>query len=200
MQARSAQPPQEGDIDQMLDTIGPRLRDIRNRRQMRLSDVAERTGVSTSTLSRLESGHRRPTLDLLIPLASIYRVPLDDLVGAPPTGDPRIHVKPVRRHGMVYIPLTGVSAPVQAFKLILLGRDASKPIKQNAHAGYEWLYVLTGSVALSLRSDITVLHDGEAAEFDTRQPHGIASASEKPAEILTLFSAQGEQIHIRDDA
>ncbi len=167
---------------------------------MTLSDVARLTGTSASTLSRLESGHRRPSLDLLVPLARVYRVPLDDLVGAPPTGDPRVHVRPVRRHGMVYIPLTGAGAPVQAFKLVLPGRDVSTPIAQKAHAGYEWLYVLTGPVALSVGGDVTVLHDGEAAEFDTRRPHGIASASERPAEILTLFSAHGERIHVHEDA
>jgi len=185
-------------VDTMLDAVGPRLRDLRTRRQLKLSEVAEATGLSISTLSRLESGLRRPTLDLLIPLAQVYRVALDDLVGAPPTGDPRIHLTPVRRHGRVYVPLTGGGAPVQAFKIVLPGRRNTEKIKQASHGGYEWLYVLSGSLALALGDQVTTLTVGEAAEFDTRQPHGMASGSTRAAEILALYSPQGEQIHIRD--
>jgi transcriptional regulator with XRE-family HTH domain len=185
-------------VDSMLGAVGPRLRDLRRRRQMKLSDVADATGLSTSTLSRLESGHRRPTLDLLIPLAQVYRVALDDVVGAPPTGDPRIHVKPIRRDGRVYLPLTRSGAPVQAFKIVLPPRRDGAPAKQSAHGGFEWLYVLAGSVDLTLGAQVTTLVEGDAAEFDTRQPHSITGSSDAASEILTLFSPQGEQIHIRD--
>ncbi|GGO72803.1 hypothetical protein [Nonomuraea cavernae] len=37
---------------------------------------------------------------------------------------------------------------------------------------------------------------GEAAEFDTRVPHWIGSADDQPAELLTLFGAQGERAHL----
>ncbi|MFC6016304.1 helix-turn-helix domain-containing protein [Plantactinospora solaniradicis] len=186
------------ELEPMLEAVGPRLREVRKGRNLKLVDVAEQTGISVSTLSRLESGLRRPSLDLLIPLAQTYRVPLDDLVGAPPSGDPRIHPRPVRRHGMVYIPLTRQAAPVQAFKMVLPGRDPDTPLEQRVHGGYEWIYVLSGTLHLKLGAEITTLTTGEAAEFDTRTPHGIASADHDPVEILSLFSPQGEQIHIRD--
>ncbi|MBB1024178.1 MULTISPECIES: helix-turn-helix domain-containing protein [unclassified Dietzia] len=188
----------DGRVATMLEAVGPRLRDLRQRREMKLSDVASATGISVSTLSRLESGHRRPTLDLLIPLAQVYRVALDDVVGAPPTGDPRIHPKPIRKHGRVYLPLTRSGAPVQAFKIILPPRRHAEPAKQATHGGYEWLYVLSGSVDLALGTQVTTLVEGDAAEFDTRQPHCITGSSDTASEVLTLFSPQGEQIHIRD--
>lgn len=74
--------------------------------------------MSESTLSRLESGQRRSSLELLLPLARIYDVPLDDLVGAPRTGDPRIHLKPIRRYGMTFVPLSRRPGGVHAFKMI----------------------------------------------------------------------------------
>ncbi|MGB3771225.1 MAG: XRE family transcriptional regulator [Rhodococcus sp. (in: high G+C Gram-positive bacteria)] len=188
----------DGLVDSMLGAVGPRLKDLRQRRQLKLSDVAESTGLSVSTLSRLESGHRRPTLDLLIPLAQLYRVALDDVVGAPPSGDPRIHPKPIRKHGRVYLPLTRSGAPVQAFKVVLPPRRDGQSVKQSTHGGYEWLYVLSGSVDLALGANVTTLVEGDAAEFDTRQPHCITGSGDTASEILTLFSPQGEQIHIRD--
>src|SRR4051794_23751072 len=88
------------DLDSVLDAVGPRLRTLREQRGTTLRALAAGTGISVSTLSRLESGQRRPTLELLLPLARAYGVPLDELVGAPPTGDPRVHLQPVSRHGM----------------------------------------------------------------------------------------------------
>src|SRR5688572_2977870 len=78
------------DLADALEQVGPRLRELRRRRGTTLAELSAATGISTSTLSRLESGGRRPTLELLLPLARAHGVQLDDLVGGPPTGDPRV--------------------------------------------------------------------------------------------------------------
>ena len=87
----------DDDLGAVLATVGPRLRALRRQRDTTLAALAEATGISVSTLSRLESGQRRPTLELLLPLARAHGVPIDELVGAPPTGDPRVHMRPVRQ-------------------------------------------------------------------------------------------------------
>ncbi len=102
-----------------LAAVGPRLRGLRTTRNITLTDLAERTGISVSTLSRLESGSRRPTLELLLPLARAYDVTLDDLVDAPDTGDPRVTLRPVTHHGMTVIPLTKRPGGIQAWKIVL---------------------------------------------------------------------------------
>ncbi len=86
---------------------------------MTLTAVAAVTGISKSTLSRLETGQRRPSLELLLPLAQAYRVPLDDLVGAPEVGDPRIRLKPGRVKGRTVIPLTRQPDGMQAWKIVI---------------------------------------------------------------------------------
>ena len=102
------------DLDDSLDAVGPHLRSLRRDRDTTLADLSAETGISVSTLSRLESGDRKPTLELLLPLARSYGVTLDELVDAPPTGDPRIHLRPVEAHGMTMIPLTRQSGGIQA--------------------------------------------------------------------------------------
>lgn len=77
-------------IESALDAVGPRLKWLRGQRGMTLDDVSEATGISKSTMSRLETGQRRPSLELLLPLAQTSRVPLGELVGAPEVGDPRV--------------------------------------------------------------------------------------------------------------
>jgi transcriptional regulator with XRE-family HTH domain len=182
----------------VLTTVGPRLRALRRQRGATLQELAERTGISVSTLSRLESGQRRPTLELLLPLAGAYQVPLDDLVGAPATGDPRIHPRPVTRDGTTWVPLSRNPGGVNVFKQIMpVDPRPPERLDQGAHDGYEWLYVIAGRLRLALGEQDFVLSAGEAAEFDTRVPHGFANVGRKPLELLIIFGPQGERVHLR---
>lgn len=181
----------------MLKAVGPRLRAIRRQRGVTLADLAAATGISESTLSRLESGRRRANLELLLPLARAHGVPLDELVGAPDTGDPRVHLRPVRRNGRTIIPLTRRAGGLQAYKMIIPGADPAVSPELRVHEGYEWLYVLDGRLRLRLGEQDLVLKPGEAAEFDTHIPHWFDAADRKPVELLSLFGQQGERAHIR---
>jgi transcriptional regulator with XRE-family HTH domain len=176
-----------------LDLVGPRLRRVREQRGMTLTDAAQRTGISKSTLSRLENGQRRPSLELLLPLAQAYRVPLDDLVGAQEVGDPRIRLKPRRVNGRTVIPLTHPGG-VQAWKLVIPASQ-SRP-DPRTHDGFEWLYVLDGRMRLILGDRDLVLGVGEAAEFDTQVPHWFGSTGEGTAEVLSIFGRPGERMHV----
>ncbi|MEW9550187.1 helix-turn-helix domain-containing protein [Nonomuraea sp. NPDC050783] len=178
-----------------LEQVGPRLRSLRTRRGVSLSALAEATGISKSTLSRLESGQRRPSLELLLPIAQAHQVSLDELVGAPETGDPRIRCKPLVRNGRTVIPLTTQPGPLQAWKSIIPAEQC-RP-QPCTHEGYEWMYVLSGRVRLVVAGHDLVLGPGEAAEFDTRLPHWFGSAGDSPVEVLNLFGRQGERMHVR---
>jgi transcriptional regulator with XRE-family HTH domain len=182
------------EIADVLANVGPRLRDLRSRREVTLAELSESTGISKSTLSRLESGQRRATLELLLPIARAHRVPLDELVGAPETGDPRVRLPARSMAGMTAIPLTRQPGGLQAFKLVLERGGTPDP---RSHEGYEWLYVLAGRLRLVLAEHDLVLKRGEAAEFDTRLPHWFGCADDEPVEVLSLFGSQGERVHVR---
>lgn len=180
--------------------LGRRLRTIRTQRGLTLAELERDTGISVSTLSRLEGGQRRATVDLLLPLARAYGVTLDELVGAPETGDPRVHIKPVVRQGITYIPLTRRAGTLQAFKMIYPGARADHGGHEatlSRHDGYEWLYVLSGRLRLRLGEQTILMGPGEAAEFDTHVPHSMGSADGRPVELLSLFGRQGERAHLR---
>ena len=186
--------PPGGELTAVLDAVGPRLRALRRRRGVTLAELHRSTGISVSTLSRLEGGGRRPTLELLLPRARAHGVPIDELVGAPPTGDPRVHLRPVRRGDMTFVPLTRRPGGMQAYKVLLPPRHHEE---LKSHEGYEWLYVLNGRLRLVLGERELVLAPGEAAEFDTHVPHHLSSADDRPVELLILFGKQGERAHLR---
>lgn len=185
------------DTEDVLQGVGPRLKALRLSRGLTLAELSAETSISVSTLSRLESGQRRPNLELLLPLARAHAVPLDDLVGAPATGDPRIHLKPVHHQGQKILPLSRGGGGVQAFKHLLLGGAKLPDPDPKVHEGYEWMYVLRGTLRVVLGERDFLLKQGEAAEFDTRTPHWFGRASLESVEFLTLFGAQGERMHVR---
>src|SRR4051794_32771866 len=174
--------------DGVLENVGPRLRALRTERGSTLGEIAEATGISVSTLSRLESGGRRPTLELLLPLARVYGVALDDLVDTPAPADPRGHGRPITRDdGMTMVPLTRQAGGLQAYKMVLPARWRVADTDQKTHEGYEWLYVLSGRIRLLLGARDFVLGTGEVVEFDTRVPHTFSNPFPEPAEGLVLF-------------
>ena len=177
--------------------VGQRLRSLRRGRGITLAALAEATGLSSSTLSRLESGRRRPGLEQLLALARAHGVTLDELVDAPATGDPRIHLRPVERHGMTVLPLTRRPGGIQAYKLVLPAGPSSQRPDPRSHEGYEWLYVLNGRLRLVLGEQHLTMAPGEAAEFDTRVPHWFGRGEPGPVELLSLFGTQGERAHLR---
>jgi len=177
--------------------VGRRLKQLRQQRRITLTALAGTTGISKSTLSRLETGQRRPTLELLLALSKAYRVPLDDLVAAPEVGDPRIRLKAGRVKGRIVIPLTRQPEGTQAWKIII---PASKTRPEpRAHDGHEWIYVLSGRMRLLLGDKDWVLGPGEVAEFDTQVPHWFGSTGDSPAEILSIFSRPGERMNVRTE-
>jgi transcriptional regulator with XRE-family HTH domain len=184
------------EIAAALAGVGERLKRARTQRRATLTEVAASTGISKSTLSRLETGQRRPTLELLLALSTAYRVPLDDLVGAPEVGDPRLRMRPGRVKGRTVLPLTRQPDGMQAWKIVI---PTSKVTPEpRAHDGHEWMYVLSGRVRLVLGDEDWVLGPGEVVEFETQVPHWFGSTGLEPAEVLSIFSRPGEQMNVRE--
>ncbi len=178
----------------VLAQVGPRLRRLRERRGVTLNELAAKTGISKSTLSRLESGQRKPSLALLLPLADVHHLPLDELVGAPRVGDPRVHLAPRTRNGRLVYPLTRASSGLAVWKVVI---PPGSERTLRTHAGYEWLYVLAGEMQLILGEHDLRMGPGEVAEFDTRLPHWFGPAGDEPVEILSVHGSHGQRMQVR---
>jgi transcriptional regulator with XRE-family HTH domain len=183
------------EIATVLAGVGPRLKRIRTRRGVTLTELAKVTGISKSTLSRLETGQRKPSLELLLPIAQAHQVPLDELVAAPEVGDPRIRPKPRARNGRVVVPLTQQPSGMHAWK-VLIPPEPGEP-ELRTHEGHEWLYVLSGRMRLILGEHDITMGPGEVAEFDTGLPHWFGAAGDQPVEILSLLGRHAEHVHVR---
>ncbi|WP_411293253.1 helix-turn-helix domain-containing protein [Streptomyces sp. CBMA156] len=187
-----------------LAAMGPRLRTAREQRGATLTDVSRTTGISPSTLSRIETGRRKPTLEVLLQLAKAYGISLDELAGTAPVTAPGPRIRTPQGPGgdKVVLPLTRYVGGLHAHKHVLPAVDAppARP-RQVSHDGYEWLCVLYGRLWLALGEQDLVLSAGETAEFDTRTAHGVANAEPGgPVEYLIMFGPQGERLRPRTRA
>ncbi|GKQ40660.1 hypothetical protein ALMP_71830 [Streptomyces sp. A012304] len=141
------------DVTQTLAAMGPRLRVVRERRGVTLAAVSCATGISPSTLSRIETGRRKPTLEVVLRLAEEYGVALDELVGTAPA--PAAESRSAAPHSFgddkAVLPLTQYVGGLHAHKHVLpaVAEPPGRP-RQVSHEGYEWLCVLYGRLWIAL--------------------------------------------------
>ncbi|PWJ04491.1 transcriptional regulator [Streptomyces sp. NWU49] len=181
--------------------MGPRLRAARKHHGATLTGVSRATGISTSTLSGIETGRRKPTLEVLLRPSKEYGASLDELAGtAPaPAAEPRATAPLSFGDGKAALPLTRYVGGLHAHKHVLpvLEAPPARP-RQVSHDAWEWLCVLYGRLWLALGGQDLVLSAGDVAEFDTRTPHGVANTSPGgPVEYLIMFGPQGERLRPR---
>lgn len=179
-------------LNQQLKQVGMRLRMTRQARGLTLEELAADADMSTSTLSRLESGKRQASLELLLPLTRRLGISLDDLVFVEER-DPRVRRPAVRKDGIVIAPLSPKGAPVATYKITYPPTVAIPALQ--VHEGFEWFYVLSGRIRLFLGERDLTLEEGEAVEFDTRTPHAMCAADGRRAEILSIFNEAGIKMH-----
>jgi transcriptional regulator with XRE-family HTH domain len=182
-------------VETELAQIAPRLRQLRQRKGITLQELATKTGISKSTLSRLESGQRKPSLELLLPVVAALGIALDEIVTSPRIDDPRVLLKSTRTDGRILTPLSQRPGKPQAFKISIAAHERDPVLR--THGGYEWIYVLEGRLRLIIGEHDIVLGAGEAAEFDTKNPHWFGASGSGPVEILSMFGKHGERMHVR---
>ncbi|GLB65897.1 helix-turn-helix domain-containing protein [Arthrobacter mangrovi] len=187
---------QELDFDAV---IRQRIRGLRLARGWSLDSLAARCFISPSSLSRIETGHRRIALDQLVPIARALGTTLDALVESAEDEDVVIRPEPEHAKGLTTWLLSregALNGVTVAKMLITPERETSQP---QVHPGREWFTVLSGTVSLQLGERTILVEPGHAAEFSTMVPHAIG-AHGGPVEILTIFDHDGDRAHLHGPA
>lgn len=184
----------EGPLDAR---VRQRLRTLRLEQGLTLQQVAQSAHIDLSTLSRLESGKRRLSLDHIPLLADALGVSCDDLLRSAPAVDPRVRQPPRRFDGLTVWPLTNRahSGGLHVYKVHVTARRRTPPATMEVHDGHDWLYVIDGRLRLLLGEDTYLLDPGEAAEFTTWTPHWFGAA-EGPVDFILVVGPQGERTHL----
>lgn len=187
----------ESSEDSVEHRVRRRLRELRTERGLTLEEVATRSAIDISTLSRLESGKRRLALDHLPRLAAALSVSSDELLRSPEAEDPRVKSSSFTRDGMTFWPLTrhGPASGLHAYKIRVSAKRSKPPAELPVHEGQEWIYVLSGELRLILGERDFIVKPGEAVEFSTWSPHWFGVV-DGPVEAIAIFGVHGERLHL----
>jgi len=176
--------------------VRTRLRSLRHTLGLSLDELSARTNLSPSTISRVETGKRTISLDVLLPLAAALQVDLDALLDVRSDEDVVIRPAPTSSGGRTTWLLSRPTGSTLAVKMRL--EPTGKPAKQRVHPGHDWFFVVEGRVRLSLGDREVIVETGEAAEFATMTPHAFA-AVDGPAELIGIFDREGHRAHVHRD-
>ena len=133
------------DIERVVRT---RLRSLRNTFGLSLDELATRAKLSPSTISRVETGKRTISLDVLLPLASALQVDLDALLDVSSSDDVVIRPTPNKSGKRTTWMLNRPTGSTIAVKM-RLEPTRGRP-EPRVHPGHDWFFVLEGRVHLSL--------------------------------------------------
>ncbi len=187
-------------MTQDLDAlVRERIRGLRLARGWSLDALAARCFLSPSTLSRLETGHRRIALDQLVPLARALGTTLDALVESADDADVVIRPQPAQAPGLTTWLLSrerALQGGVVAKMRITAGRPTG-PGQLRTHPGRDWFTVLSGTAVLRLGDRTILVGAGDAADFSTMVPHSVG-AHGGPVEILSIYDRDGERAHLHE--
>ena len=181
----------------MEDVVRSRLRSLRTTLGLSLDELAARTHLSASTISRIETGKRTISLDVLVPLARALHVDLDALLDVR-QDDEDVVIRPMASAvgGHTAWMLSRSTGSTVAFKMRIEPRGRAS--EQRVHPGHDWFFVLEGRVRLVLGDREIIVEAGEAAEFATMTPHAI-EAIDDPAELIMIFDRDGQRAHVHHD-
>ena len=176
--------------------VRSRLRSLRHTLGLSLDEVAARTGLGPSTISRIETGKRTIGLDVLLPLARALQVDLDALLDVHSDDDVVIRPVPSCSGERTTWMLSRPTGTTIAIKMRL--EPTERPVAQRVHPGHDWFFVVEGRVLLALGDREILVETGEAAEFATMTPHAITAVG-APAELVMIFDRDGQRAHVHHD-
>ena len=182
--------------DEIETLVRTRLRSLRQTLGLSLDELATRANISPSTISRIETGKRTISLDVLLPLATALQVDLDALLDVRRDDDVVIRPMPNRSGGRTTWLLSRPTGTTLAAKMRL--EPTKRAPQQKVHPGRDWFFVLEGRVRLWLGDRQILVETGEAAEFATMTPHAF-QAVDGPAELIVIFDRDGQRAHVHHE-
>jgi transcriptional regulator with XRE-family HTH domain len=187
-------------IDRVLSSydLGEKLRRLRLRKKVALVDLGKHTGLSASMLSQLENGKLIPTLPTLARIAMVFDVGLDHFFEDRKAK--RLFSVTRAEERMRFPERAGVPSPAFFFECLAFAANdktmqayladfpvrSAKEIQVHFHEGAEFLYVISGEVAVLSGDDETILRAGDSCYFDASEPHGYRGAGEAGGKAVVV--------------
>jgi len=185
-----------------LVELAQRIKTIRLEKRLTLQQVAARTGLTRSWLSKVENFRVTPSLPALGQIAAALETPVAALLAGL---DQRPRLVLVRRNERQVVardkPRSHTRYESLAYKrpdrkmdpflLTVPPDETRRPSKP--HEGEEFLIVLSGRVDFEYDGELHKLNAGDSLYFDASAMHRLVNGYKKPAEVLCVFFGSNGQ-------
>jgi|SRR5690625_2621467 len=184
--------------------FGERLKWLRQSRGFTLKELRERSGISISTLSKIERGRLSPTYEKIVSLAKGLNVDVASLF-TDNKSRTTVGRRSITRHGNGIIHDT-INYTYELLCTDIVNRDMTPAITRvkchdrktfgplGAHDGEDLIYVISGSVILYTEFYTPIrMNAGDCAYFDSRMGHGCVSANEEDALLFWVTSSAARE-------
>lgn len=186
------------ETDRRKESLGDRIRRVRELRGLTIKDLSSRIGIDIDTLERTESGEMIPALGQLARLGRALDMKMGYFI-SPGVGELMTVVRkderrPVSRYGetksMEYgyfyesLAAEKSNRMMEPFIVTLVPTDKED---FSTHAGQEFLYVLEGKMKVQVGDRVEFLKPGEAVYYDSNQPHFVSCAGSTATKVLAVL-------------
>jgi transcriptional regulator with XRE-family HTH domain len=188
------------------ETFGRRLRTARKKYGWTLAEVAERSGVSITTISRAERGQLALSYEKFSALARALRMDMGTMFSEP-DGDAQVLQGPIVTRAGEGVTYRGLSFSYEFLATQAAGKQMS-PILGTVHArtiagpedfarhdGEEFVYVLSGAIEVHFDTGEKVrLARGDSLYFSSRIGHAYVSVSKQLARTIGATTSESSQM------
>lgn len=185
-------------IDADPESLGGRVRALRQQRNMTLDQLAEATGLTKSYLSKVERGLSVPSISTALKVAGAFGMSVGQLIGQEqdPTaicvtrrGDRQSFMRRGSDTGYDYEAMAG-SKPFKSMEPFIMRPPLEfQDSRMFHHSGEEFIYVLSGVLEIQFAKRRVTLHSGDSIYFDAHLPHRSRSVGGEVAEALVVVKS-----------
>ena len=177
--------------------VARRVRERRQALDLTLEQVAGRTGLTRSVLSKVENFRVTPSLPALAKIAQALDTTISELTrGVDETPEVSIvrngegvQVERDRPDSRIaYESLTFKCAGMMESLLLSLPSGTARE-EAMSHEGEEFLYVMEGQVAFEYGEETFELNQGDSAYFNANIPHRVNNKNSEVAKIMSVFAS-----------
>ena len=170
--------------------IGKRLKKSRTAKKISLDQVANDTGCSVDYLKKIESGSEMPPVGTLLQIAKTLQIDSGELLREEKAANREARVKAYtkRTQNYAYTTLTP-GAENKHLKAFLITVDAMKAHQGVGyqHEGEEFVYVIKGTIEVSVGDHINRLKKGDSLHFNSGIRHLMRNTGKTDAELLVVI-------------
>ncbi|WP_452600313.1 helix-turn-helix domain-containing protein [Pontimicrobium sp. MEBiC01747] len=185
-------------MDDFLIGIGKRIKSIRKKQGITISDLARDAGVSNGLISRIENGRTIPSLPVLLGLINALSIDTSTFFEAveKKTGAKFIHVKKeeqqfiekeIEAEGFTYHQIFGKSLNAIGFEAVLLTVSPNSKRDKIITDAWEFKYVISGECTYIIDNEEVLVKAGDSIYFNGRLPHVPENRSTTDCVMLVLY-------------